>query len=167
MAARHKFAAELEAGLVAQVNKEQTASLAYKAISVHFDQDGVALHGFYKFFAEASKEETEHADKIIEYINRRGGKVGIQSVTLPTLDFSTPVKAFETAIALEKDVLDSLLALHATADAANDPGATDFLEDFIQEQHEGIKKLSDLLTNLNRAGADGLGLYLFDRNLSS
>ena len=38
-------------------------------------RDDVALHGFAKRFKEASHEEREHAEKLIQYQNMRGGRV--------------------------------------------------------------------------------------------
>ncbi len=65
---------------------------------------------------------------------------------------------------MEKKVLQSILALHALSGENNDPSMSDFLEDWVQEQHEALKKVSDHVTNLKRVG-EGLGVYLFDKNL--
>lgn len=44
----------------------------------------------------------------------------------------------------------------------------DFIEgEFLKEQVEAQKMISDMITNLRRVGGDGLGLYLFDKNLES
>jgi ferritin heavy chain len=39
---------------------------------------------------------------------------------------------------------------------------SDYLDDFLEEQVEDIKKISDYVTQLTRAGP-GLGEYLFDK----
>jgi ferritin heavy chain len=58
-----------------------------------------------------------------------------------------------------------LLELHAKVTSFNDPQFCDFLEsEFLKEQVESMKEISDMITNLERAG-DGLGTYIFDRNL--
>lgn len=42
----------------------------------------------------------------------------------------------------------------------------DFLEsEYLQEQVDAIKEIGDHLTNLRRVG-EGLGVYLFDKELS-
>ena len=43
--------------------------------SAFFDREDQALPGFSKFFRKASDEEREHAQKLIDYQNMRGGKV--------------------------------------------------------------------------------------------
>jgi ferritin heavy chain len=42
----------------------------------------------------------------------------------------------------------------------------DFLDGFLQEQVEDIKKIGDYITNLKRVGP-GLGEYLFDKKTLS
>jgi ferritin heavy chain len=46
----------------------------------YFDRDDVALKGFHKFFSERSKEEREHAEKLLKYQNRRGGRIVLQPI---------------------------------------------------------------------------------------
>lgn len=60
----------------------------------------------------------------------------------------------------------SLLQIHATASEHKDENFCDFLEtEFLQEQVDSIKEISDHVTNLKRVG-EGLGVYMFDRNLA-
>lgn len=59
----------------------------------------------------------------------------------------------------------SLLIIHKIATDLNDPNFCDFLEtEFLQEQVDAIKEISDHITNLKRCG-NGLGVYIFDRDL--
>lgn len=63
--------------------------------------------------------------------------------------------------------LQSLLGLHKVAGAHEDPHLSDYLEEhFLDEQTESINKLAKYHTNLVRVG-DGLGVYMFDRELQS
>ncbi len=67
---------------------------------------------------------------------------------------------------MEKDVNQSLLNLHKIAEQEEDPQLCDFIEsDYLNEQIESIKEISDLLTNLERVGSEGLGLFIFDKEL--
>ena len=62
----------------------------------------------------------------------------------------------------------ALLDLHVVASNHADAHLTNYLEgEFLEEQVEAIKKLSDLLTKLKRAGPTGLGEYLFDKEMGS
>jgi ferritin heavy chain len=67
---------------------------------------------------------------------------------------------------MERENNDRLLRLHDLAEKQNDPQMTDYLEsEFLQEQAKSIKQISDMNTTLQRVGSDGMGLYLFDREL--
>ncbi|KAI9294979.1 ferritin [Neoconidiobolus thromboides FSU 785] len=164
--ARQNFSTSSEEGINQQINMEQRASLAYASMSAYFGRDDVALPGLEKFFRHSSNEENEHAQKLIDYLNRRGGRVVLQSIEGPVVEWKSAKNAIEAALQLEKDVNRSLLSLHKIAEESNDPQMTDFLEgEYLKEQVESIKQLSDYVTQLNLVGGDGLGLYLWDREL--
>jgi ferritin heavy chain len=136
-------------------------------MAAHFDRDDIALPGFREFFKKQSDEEREHAQKFIEYQNKRGGRVTLSNLEKPPTEWPSPLAALEAALGLEKIVNDKLLKLHKTAGEAEDPHLADFLEEhFLEEQVEAIKKLADLITILKRCG-EGLGVYLFDKDLKS
>eukprot|EP01102_Stenamoeba_stenopodia_P013544 TRINITY_DN440_c0_g1_i1.p1 TRINITY_DN440_c0_g1~~TRINITY_DN440_c0_g1_i1.p1 ORF type:complete len:170 (-),score=54.20 TRINITY_DN440_c0_g1_i1:105-614(-) len=166
--ARQNFSAALEATFNQQINAELTASYTYLALAAHFDRDDVALAGFRDFFKHQSDEEREHAQKLIDYVNKRGGRVSFDNIQKPpACHWDSALKAFEFALTLEREVNEKLLALHKVAADDNDPQATDFIEgEFLEEQVESIKQLADYVTNLKRVG-EGLGVYLFDKNLKS
>ena len=102
---RQNFREECEALINKQVNMEFYASYVYMSMSAYFDRDDQALPGFAAFFKKASDEEREHAEKLIKYQNKRGGKVVFQDIAKPsTTEWGTPVDALEAALELEKTV---------------------------------------------------------------
>jgi ferritin heavy chain len=76
--ARVEFHEECEAAINEQINIEYTISYVYHALHAYFDRDNVGLPGFAEFFNEASKEERDHAQHLIEYQNKRGGRVQLK-----------------------------------------------------------------------------------------
>ncbi|XP_037427243.1 ferritin-1, chloroplastic-like [Triticum dicoccoides] len=66
---------------------ECNASYAYHSLYAYFNRDNVALKGFAKFFKESSDEEREHAEMLMEYQNRRGGRVRLLSIVTPLTEF--------------------------------------------------------------------------------
>ena len=99
----------------------------------------------------------------MKYQNKRGGRIVLQDVKAPEVEWASHIKALEAALALERKVNDSLLKLHVVAGNNNDPHLCDFLEEnFLEEQVESINEISKLLTNAKRCG-DGLGIYQFDK----
>ena len=137
---------------------------AYEAMAAYFDRDDVALPGIASFFKSSAAEEKDHAEKLIEYLNKRGGRVVFGAIAAPAKqEFASALEAFETALALEKSVNASLLALHATSDKHNDYQMSDFLEgEYLKEQVEANKELAGYITQLKRVG-EGHGLYHFDK----
>ncbi|KAL4227043.1 fts3-like protein [Mactra antiquata] len=163
---RQNFHQENEAGINKQINMELYASYVYQSMSYYFDRDDVALKGFAKFFKESSDEEREHAEKLMKYQNKRGGRVVLQAIQKPDRDeWGTGLEAMEAALALEKSVNQSLLDLHKIADSHGDAQMCDFLEsEYLEEQVNAIKEISDRITNLKRVGS-GLGEWHYDKEL--
>ncbi|KAK8950229.1 hypothetical protein KSP40_PGU006353 [Platanthera guangdongensis] len=168
--ARQKYVDECEAAINEQINVEYNISYVYHAMFAYFDRDNVALKGMAKFFKESSEEEREHAEKLMEYQNKRGGRVKLQSIIMPLSEFDNHEKgdalyAMELTLALERLVNEKLLALHAVADRCNDPQTTEFIESqFLEEQVEAIKRISEYVTQLRRVGK-GHGVWHFDQML--
>jgi ferritin heavy chain len=165
---RQNYHEECEGYINKQINMELYASYVYMSMAAYFDRDDVALPGMHKFFKNQSDEEREHAEKLIKYQNRRGGRVVLQAISKPTRDeWSGPEQAFTAALELEKTVNQSLLDLHTVGSRNGDPHLCDFLEtEFLDEQVKSIKELSDILTKLKRCGK-GIGEYIFDKDLNS
>ncbi|GCC17145.1 hypothetical protein chiPu_0021493 [Chiloscyllium punctatum] len=65
-----------------QINLELYSSYVYLSMSSYFDRDDVALRHLAEFFKEQSHEEREHAEKLMEFQNKRGGRVLLQDVKL-------------------------------------------------------------------------------------
>lgn len=163
---RQNFHADSEAGINRQINLELYASYVYQSMAMYFDRDDVALRGFHKFFKKSSDEEREHAEKLMKYQNKRGGRIVLQQIQKPDRDeWGTCIDAMQAALALEKSVNQSLLELHKVAGSHGDSQMTDFLEgEFLEEQVEAIKQISDYVTQLKMVGS-GLGEYQFDKTL--
>ncbi|KAL3883541.1 hypothetical protein ACJMK2_029831 [Sinanodonta woodiana] len=161
---RQNYHAESEAGINKQINMELCASYVYQSMSYYFDRDDVALKGFAKFFKKSSEEEREHAEKLMKYQNKRGGRIVLQDIKKPDRDeWGTGLDAMEVALDLEKSVNQALLDLHKVAESHGDPQMMDFIEhEYLEEQVSSIKQLCDHITNLKRVGT-GLGEYMFDK----
>ena len=125
----------------------------------------------------------------MRYQLRRGGRIVYQDIAKPQkTEWASGLEAMETALKIEHEVNDSLLALHDVATKNNDGHFCDFLEceslhspflingtlglrncffpfctaEYLEEQINSIKQLADYVTNLRRCGP-GLGEYMFDK----
>ncbi|KZV17149.1 ferritin-4, chloroplastic-like [Dorcoceras hygrometricum] len=168
--ARQRYCKECEDAINEQINVEYSVSYVYHSLYAYFDRDDVALKGLAKFFKEASEEEREHAEKLLEYQNKRGGKVILHHIKLPPTEFDHVEKgdalcAMELALSLEKLTNEKLLKVHGVADENNDPQMADYIEsEFLGEQVEAIKKIAEYVAQLRRVGK-GHGVWHFDQML--
>ena len=163
---RFNFHEDNEGLINRQINLEMYASYAYTAMANYFGRPDVAFKGHHDYFEKMAKEEFEHANKFMEYQNKRGGTVVLLDIKKPTQDtWASPLEAHQTGLQLEKDVYQALLELHASASKYADPHLTDYLEgEFLDEQVKSIKEYAEHIVNLKRVGA-GLGEYIFDKDL--
>ena len=76
------------------------------------------------------------------------------------------LKAVEASLELEQDIHQSLLELHATANKHGDAQMGDFIaSEFLKEQVEAEKEISDLITKMKRVEKDAIGLIMIDKEL--
>jgi len=154
--------------LRSQVNKEMHASLVYMNMAAHFDRNGIARKGFAKLFRENSKEEREHAQKLIDYLNLRGGKFTQFNVDMPEkTSWNNALEALTDAIILEKEVYNQLHHIHDVADThCKDSHLMDFLErEYFTEQVESIDMFIRHSSRLSAMSDEGLAEYLYDLEL--
>merc|ERR1712083_983586 len=116
------------------------------------DRDDIALPGFAKYFAKASEEEREHAEKLMKYQNKRGGRIVLQDIKKPDRDeWGSGLEAMQVALQLEKSVSQSLLDIHKIAGGHEDAQLCDFIEsEYLEEQVKAIKEIGDHISQLKR-----------------
>ncbi|XP_041693107.1 ferritin, middle subunit [Coregonus clupeaformis] len=150
------------------INMEMFASYTYTSMAFYFSRDDVALPGFSNFFKENCYEEREHAEKLLSFQNKRGGRIFLQDIKKPDRDeWGNGLEAMQCALQLEKNVNQALLDLHKIASDKVDPHLCDFLQShYLNEQVEAIKKLGNHVTNLTKMDAvnNKKAEYLFDKH---
>ena len=124
-----------------QINLEFWASYQYDLMSSYFDRSDVGLKNIAKFFRKSSNEEREHAHKLIDYQNKRGGIVKFENIKNCNLNYlknenkNDVLLSFEKALEMEQIVYKSLLKLHSSGEENKDPQFTDFIEsEYLDEQ---------------------------------
>ncbi|XP_069381097.1 ferritin, middle subunit isoform X2 [Paralichthys olivaceus] len=164
---RQNYHRDCEAAVNRMINMELFASYTYTSMAFYFSRDDVALPGFAHFFKENIGEEREHAEKLMSFQNKRGGRIFLQDVKPDRDEWGSGLEALQCALQLEKSVNQALLDLHKLATQHVDPHLCDFLEThYLNEQVEAIKKLGDHITNLTRMDpqTNKMAEYLFDKH---
>jgi len=164
--ARQNFHAEVEDAICTQINNELMASYSYLAMHNHFGRVEIAMPGAAAFFLKQSYEEREHAQKLIEYQLKRGGRINLLELAPPReQEWRSLKEAFEFALELERANNRALLDLHDVASDKKDPDCTNFLEEhYLREQVLEIEQMARRVNQLRRVG-EGLGEHLYEQEL--
>lgn len=133
---------------------------------IYFNRADVALPGFAKYFQKNAQEELSHAEKLMLYMNKRGGLVKFDDIPKPPKnEWGSPSDALHAALKVEKNVNQAFLDMHKISSLQNDPHFSSFIEDeFLDEQVESIYEISSKLTELKTAGLK-LGEEFVDRTM--
>jgi len=157
-----------------QINIEYMASYQYHALYSYFSRDQVAFKNIGEFFYKCCVEEREHADTLVKYQIMRGGKVVLENIAKPLLEFNSDntksdiLLGFELALQLEQQVYKSLLELHKISDNSHDYQFSDYIEsNFLDEQVKAINELASIIGKLRRIGNDGHGIWNFDNTFNN
>jgi ferritin heavy chain len=154
-----------------QINIEYNVSYIYHAMYAYFARDNVYLPGIAQHFQAESLEERGHAELLMNYQIMRGGRVELQAIMPPQVDYDHAEKgdalyAFELSLSLEKLNNDRLIALHRVAGEADDANMQDFIEgELLEDQVKSIEEVSRMVGQLRRMGNAGDAVWHFDQAL--
>lgn len=148
-----------------QIKDEFFASMLYLSMSAYFEDQN--LPGCAKWMRMQSEEERTHAMKFFDYVNDRGGRVKLQGIGDPAVEFASVLDVFEKALAHEQKVTASINNIYALAVKENDYPTQVMLNWFVEEQVEEEKNASDVIALLKMAGESGHALIMLDRQLGS
>src|SRR5919202_1081446 len=77
---------------------------AYQYLSMAAYCESINLPGFAHWMRAQSREETEHAMKFYDFILDRGGRVVLQAIEGPVVEFGSSLEVFEQALEHERKV---------------------------------------------------------------
>lgn len=146
-----------------QVQRELESAHIYLSMVAYFEASN--LPGFANWMRMQFQEEQAHAFKIFDYINDRGGRVVLEAINQPPIEFESPINVFEITLAHEEKITGHINDLYALATRENDYASQTLLQWFITEQVEEEKNAGDILTTLRLIGENYTPLIMLDREL--
>jgi ferritin len=146
-----------------QIMHELYSAYLYLSMSAHCEANN--LHGFAAWMRVQSGEEQGHAMKFYDYILDRGGKVSLQAIPQPPVDFNSPKELFSLVYEHEQKVTGLINGLYELAFSEKDVASQIFLQWFVTEQVEEEKNASQALDMLNKIGTSVGSLYQLDHQL--
>ena len=117
-----------------QINREIYSGYFYLGMASYAANCG--LNGVANWFRKQFGEELEHADRMFDYVNKRGSKVVLEAIETPPQDFKSAADLFERTVAHEKAVTGLINDLVKLAKEEGDKETEDFLQWFVKEQVE-------------------------------
>jgi ferritin len=145
------------------LNAELFSSYLYLAMANCFtakNLDGMA--GWMRLQAE---EERGHGMKFLDFIHQRGGRVLLQQINQPQLDWASPLEAFQDAYNHELEISQRIGALVDLAAKENDHAAVNFLQWFVGEQVEEEANALAIVDKLKMVGDNVMGILTMDGRL--
>jgi ferritin len=155
---------KMQDALNAQIKEELFSSYIYLSMAAYCEANN--LPGFAHWMRVQSQEELEHALKFYGFINDRGGRVTLQAIDQPPVEFKSATDVFEQTLAHEQFITGKIHTLYAMAVDEKDYASQIMLQWFVNEQIEEEKNASEILAMLKLVGDKGQGLIMLDRQLA-
>lgn len=155
----------VEAGLNDQIAKEFYAAYLYLSMSAFFESQD--LPGFAHWMRLQYREETGHAERLLDFLANRGGRVVLQAIDKPPKDFQGPMAGMSEALKHEQAVTATIHQLYELAVREKDYATQLELQWFISEQVEEERAVSGIIAQLKLAGENAPGLLMIDHQLAS
>ena len=156
---------KMQDALNEQIKEELFSSYLYLSMAAYCESNN--LPGFAHWMQAQSGEELEHAMKFFGFINDRGGRVILQALDQPAVEFGGPTDLFEKTLAHEQHITGRIHNLYALAVEEKDYASLSLLQWFVDEQVEEERTASEILELLKMTGDKGQGLIMLDRQLAS
>jgi len=155
---------KVQAALNDQINAELSAFYTYLSMTAYFKAEN--LKGFAAWMYHHAQEEMAHAMRIYEHIHDRNGRVILQPIAGPKVDWNSPVEVLEDALKHEQKVTGLINKLVDLAVSESDHATQSFLKWFVDEQVEEEAVVTEILLDLKRIGDFGPGIFILDRELA-
>jgi ferritin len=148
-----------------QINNELFAMYSYLSMSAYCEHK--QFRGCAHWMRLQSQEEYTHAIRLYDFLIARQGRVRLQPIAQPQIDFSSIVDVFQKALEQEQDVTGKINALYELAFKEKAFAALVELEWFINEQVEEEKTARDIVYKFQLVKDDPAALLDLDRELGA
>ena len=153
----------MEEALNKQINAELYSAYLYLSMAAYFDS--INLDGFSHWMKLQAKEETEHANKLYDYVYERGGIVKLEAIDKPPTEWDSPLSAFEDSFKHEQKVSEMINNLVEMARNEKDYSTENFLQWFVEEQVEEEANADAVVQKLKLIKDSRNGLFMMDAKL--
>ena len=146
-----------------QMKNELYSAYLYLSMSAYCE--AANLPGFAHWMRVQAQEEVSHAMKFYDFIYERGGRVVLQAIDQPPVEFQSPLHVFEQTLEHEQKVTGMIHDLYGLAAQEKDYASQAFLQWFVTEQVEEEGSATQIVETLKMIGDKGQALVMLDREL--
>jgi ferritin len=156
---------KVEKALNDQIKVEAESSQVYLAMASWAEING--FPGSSAFLYAHSDEERMHMLKLIKFVNDRGGKAIIPSLSQPEKDYKTLQNVFGLLLEHETRVTSEINSVVDVCLKEKDYTTHNFMQWYVSEQIEEETLARNVLDKLKLIGNDKGALYFFDRDVAA
>lgn len=135
------------------------------SMSAYLEEEN--LKGYANWFMIQAQEERDHALIIYNYVLAAGGRVRLQALEQPQVDFANLEEVLTETLAHEQFITGSIYDLVDAATAARDHKTVQMLQWFIEEQVEEEDNADNNINQYRLFGTDPKGLHMLDREMAA
>ncbi len=154
---------KMEKAINDQINAELYSAYLYLSMVAYFEDEN--LPGMATWMTAQAQEEVAHAMKFFDYINERGGRVILEAIEKPDIEWGSPLAVFEAAYKHEQYVTGRINDLVDIAEEVKDRATFNFLQWYVEEQVEEESSADEIVQKLKRIGDKSGMLYMLDKEL--
>lgn len=155
----------MEKAINKQIQAEYYSSYMYLAMAAYCDS--VNMPGYAHWLREQAEEELEHALKFYAYIVERGGRVVLEAIQQPPVEYASLLAVAEETYAHEQKVTSLIHGLYEVALTEKDYASQNFLQWYIKEQVEEEDHARTIVDQFEMIGDHPNGLFMLDRQLGA
>ena len=148
-----------------QINAELYSAYLYLSMSAYFES--INLPGFANWMKVQFEEEQFHGLKFLNYLVSRGGRVKLEAIEKPQIEWNNPLEVFEHTLEHEKHVTALLNNIAEVSEIEKDRATRNLMVWFIDEQVEEEGNAEKIINELKMIGGEGHGLLMLDREFAT
>jgi len=154
---------KMEMELNKQIKEELYSAYLYQSMAAYFAANN--LNGFAKWMDVQAAEEVNHARKFYHFIIDRMGRVVLEAIEKPPLEWDSPLAAMEAALKHEQHVTGRIHFLVDLAREVKDKATEVMLNWFVMEQVEEEASVDEYVQMLKMFGGKPQGLMMINREM--
>jgi ferritin len=156
---------KLQQKLNDQIMKEFYSAYLYLSIEAYFT--ALNLNGFAHWFRVQAQEERDHAILLFDYVNKVSGRVKLQQIDGPKIEFASIEEALKDTLVHEQYVTRSIYDIVDIAQEERDHKTIAFLQWFVTEQVEEEQNADNNIKKYQLVEGDGKGIMMLDIEMAA